>query len=95
MRLREAHRVKRRYVYFARSDLRPGLVKIGQTSDPVGRMQALEAEALLLLEVPAGYVDLYRNELAVERLFHKRYAHLRVWPRREWFRAEGELARFA
>lgn len=96
------------YIYFARSPLRPGLIKIGRTRHPRQRAKQLDVDFVQLYHVPDGYIIKGRfrvpipTDQAVEAHLHTLYAHLRVRgphaSRRydpEWFRAEQELAHLA
>jgi hypothetical protein len=71
-------------VYFLRSGDR---VKIGFTTDLRTRMAALRCgnalEVQLLKVVPGGRAE--------EAALHRRFNHLRVKKRSEWFRAEPDL----
>lgn len=63
-----------------------GLIKIGKSIDPAGRINALENGTGCGLTVCA---IIPRN---IERELHQRFAHLRVF--REWFKDDGSIAAF-
>ncbi len=77
------------YVYFI-LDRTNEAVKIGFSCAPEMRLteiQGLCAAKLELLGIMVGSRPL-------EKTLHRRFAHLRVRPRCEWFKVEGELAEF-
>lgn len=75
------------YVYFIRGE-KTGLVKIGYSKAPERRLTDIQVgsgeRVRLILQVPGAPVD--------ERAFHARFRDTR--DRGEWFREEGELAKF-
>lgn len=68
-----------------------GFVKIGWSCRPLqSRLAALQSGCPLLLVIRGEIA----GTMATERLYHKRFASLRVRPNGEWFRNDGELASF-
>lgn len=81
-------------VYFAERD---GFVKIGTTINLGGRIKTLAAGGSMLPGMTVGPVTLLATipgGLKEEQKLHRRYWHLRVDPKREWFRFEGALRRY-
>ena len=81
-------------VYFAERD---GFVKIGTTRDLRGRMKALAAGGSMVDGMTVGPLKLLATVPGTrdnEQYFHKKFARLRVDPKREWFLFEAELREF-
>ena len=82
------------WVYFAE---RERLVKIGWSGNVEQRLAALAAGGQMVAGMTAGPLRLLATVpggAPEEHDLHRRFSHLRVDPRREWFRLEGDLAQF-
>lgn len=73
------------WIYFAKAGHR---VKIGKAKDVASRIATLQTGCPDKIEV----VRTVLGGSTIERSFHKQFAHLRE--NGEWFRLEGDLARF-
>lgn len=82
------------WVYFAE---REEVVKIGTSGNVAERLKALEAGGQMLAGMTAGPLRLLGTlpgGYPEERALHRRFSHLRVDPKREWFLLNGDLAAF-
>lgn len=82
------------WIYFAE---REEVVKIGTSMNVPERLKALEAGGQMLAGMTAGPVRLLGTlpgGYPEERALHRRFSHLRVDPKREWFLLDGALAEF-
>lgn len=81
-------------IYFA---LREGWVKIGTTLNVAERMRALAGGGQMLEGMTAGPLTLLASVpggVDKEKSLHRRFRHLRVDPKREWFVYAGSLRDF-
>jgi hypothetical protein len=84
-RLAQSQVTRAGFVYFMQAP--SGAVKIGWSSNPSARREALQRE----LGISIRLLSTRPGSMLDERRLHARFAHLRLWPDREWFRAAPEL----
>ena len=75
------------FVYVAEAE--NGMVKIGYSNDPVGRVKAICSGSPMRVRLVAF---LPAKSRADERMHHRKFAASRAW--NEWFRPSGNLSEF-
>ncbi len=82
------------WVYFAERD---GFVKIGTSTDVRKRMTALASGGNFVEGMTVGPLTLLAvipGNRTNEQFFHRKFAHLRLDPKREWFLYDEEIRNF-